>query len=456
MGKCHAILEQQRHYFNTGKTKKRSFRLDQLKKLKNTLKTYEAEIYKALKQDLNKSAHESLTTELGFIYMEIDFALKNLKQWMQPRKVQAPITHKGTQNYIYQEPYGVALIIAPWNYPLQLSLAPMIGAMAAGNCVVLKPSEYAQATSCLLTKMIAATFPHQYVTVIEGDKDVSQTLLSKPFDYIFFTGSSQVGKVVMAAASHFLTPVTLELGGKSPTIIDHDADIKLAAKRIVWGKFTNAGQTCVAPDFIYVHERVKDKFLKAVRKYIKRFYSKQPLDNTEYVKIINTQHFQRLQKLLNGVHISYGGEIDQKHLKIAPTLLENITWDDPIMQEEIFGPLLPILSFSSLDDVIKQLQTMDKPLALYFFGKNNRSFDSVRERISFGGGCMNDTLYHLANPHLPFGGVGPSGMGSYHGIYSFKTFSHEKSIMKQTNKFDVPLRYPGSNLAHKLVKKIMK
>src|SRR5699024_8192541 len=308
----------------------------------------------------------------------IDFALKHLKQWMQPKRVKTPVTHKGSKNYIYQEPYGVALIIAPWNYPLQLSLAPMIGAMAAGNCVVLKPSEYAKATSQLLAHIVPKTFPSYYITVVEGGKNVSQALLAKPFDYIFFTGSTKVGKIVMEAASQFLTPVTLELGGKSPVIVDHDANIQLAAKRIAWGKFTNAGQTCVAPDFVYVHEQVKKKFIKHIHKYVKQFYGKKPLNNTSYVKIINHKHFQRLHAFL----------------------------------------------------------------------KNGT--------ITFGGGCINDTLYHLANPYLPFGGVGASGMGSYHGIYSFKTFSHEKAILKQTNAIDFPFRYPGKKWTHKLVKKIMK
>ena len=450
------VLDEQRHYYKSNETRSYCFRTKQLKQLKQMLRTNESQIYKALKQDLNKSKHETLTTELGLLYMEIDFVLKHLKQWMQPKRVKTPVTHKGSKNYIYQEPYGVALIIAPWNYPLQLSLAPMIGAMAAGNCVVLKPSEYAKATSQLLAHIVAKTFPSYYITVVEGGKNVSQALLAKPFDYIFFTGSTKVGKIVMEAASQFLTPVTLELGGKSPVIVDHDANIQLAAKRIAWGKFTNAGQTCVAPDFVYVHEQVKKKFIKHIHKYVKQFYGKKPLNNTSYVKIINHKHFQRLHAFLKNGTITFGGGVDEESLKIEPTLIEGITWDDPVMQDEIFGPILPVLPFSSLGEIIEPLRTINSPLALYYFGKSDRAFTYINKHIPFGGGCINDTLYHLANPHLPFGGVGASGMGSYHGIYSFKTFSHEKAILKQTNAIDFPFRYPGKKWTHKLVKKIMK
>lgn len=450
------LVSNQREYFKHGETLDYSFRQNQLKTLKNMLKEYEQEIYKALKKDLNKSTHETLTTELGFLYTEIDYTLKQLKEWMEPEKTDAPVTHKGTKNYIYKEPYGVTLVIGPWNYPLQLTIGPAIGAIAAGNTIVLKPSEFTQSTSALLAEMINHTFNDSYFAVVEGAKEESQQLLEQRFDYVFFTGSTTVGKIVMQKASKHLTPVTLELGGKSPAIIDKDANIDLAAKRIVWGKYTNAGQTCVAPDYLYIHENIKPKLLKAMKKYIKSFYSKKPLDNKDYVRIINNEHFNRLKTYLSDGEIIYGGNVNSDKLSIEPTIIDNITWDDPIMQEEIFGPLLPIMTFANLDDVISTLKEMENPLALYYFGENEKSQTNILKNISFGGGCINDTLYHLANPNLPFGGVGNSGMGAYHGKYSFDTFSHRKSILKQTTKFDIPLRYPGSKIAHSILKRIMK
>lgn len=450
------LIHQQRNFFFSGSTLDYAFRKEQLKKVKTMLKNYEAQIYQALKTDLNKSKHETLTTELGFLYTEIDFALKHLKAWMEPEKADAPITHKGTKNYIVSEPYGVAVIISPWNYPLQLAIAPVIGAIAAGNTVILKPSEFTEATSALFTEMIGATFDQRYFAVVEGEKEVSNQLVKQPVDYIFFTGSSNVGKIIMREASENLTPVTLELGGKSPAIIARDADIDLAAKRIVWGKFTNAGQTCVAPDYLYVHEKVKPKLLKAMKKHIKSFYGKKPLENEDYVRIIHKNHFARLQAFLSNGSMVHGGNIDIDNNSIEPTIMDEVTWDDPIMQEEIFGPILPVLTFTNIGDVISKLQQMDKPLALYYFGESEQDQQLVIRNVSFGGGCINDTLYHLANPSLPFGGVGNSGMGGYHGKYSFETFSHKKSIMKQTTKFDIPLRYPGSKIAHSLVKRIMK
>ncbi|SEQ21433.1 aldehyde dehydrogenase (NAD+) [Virgibacillus subterraneus] len=450
------LVDNQQDFFQSGESLDYSFRKNQLKALKRMLKNNEQKIYQALKDDLNKSEHETLTTELGFLYAEIDFAVKHLKDWMESEKADAPITHKGTNNYIYKEPYGVTLVIAPWNYPLQLAIGPAIGAIAAGNTVVLKPSEFTQSTSSLLAEMIGDTFDHSFFTVVEGAKEASQQLLEQHFDYIFFTGSSAVGKIVMQQASKHLTPVTLELGGKSPAIIDKDVNIDLAAKRIVWGKFTNAGQTCVAPDYLYVHEKVKPKLLKAMKKHIKALYSKKPLLNDDYTRIVHKQHFNRLQAFLSDGEIVYGGSVDEEKLSIEPTILDNITWDHSIMQEEIFGPLLPMLTFTELDDVISKLKHMDKPLALYYFGEKEKSQQSILKNVSFGGGCINDTLYHLANPHLPFGGVGNSGIGVYHGKYGFNTFSHNKSVLKQTTRFDLPLRYPGSKIAHSLVKKIMK
>ncbi|ALX48020.1 aldehyde dehydrogenase [Lentibacillus amyloliquefaciens] len=458
MGKIEieTIVNRQRSLFQSGETLDVTFRKQQLTLLKGMLEKYEGEIYHALKNDLNKSEYEAFTTELGFLYSEIDFALKHLTDWMKLEKVATPITHKGSKSFIHKEPYGVTLIMAPWNYPLHLAIAPAIGAIAAGNTIVVKPSEFTQSTSAILSEMVQSTFDASYFTVVEGDKEISQELLEQRWDYIFFTGSSYVGKIVMEQASKHLTPVTLELGGKSPAIVDKDAKIDLAAKRIVWGKFTNAGQTCVAPDYVYVHEKVKLKLLRAMKKHTRSFYGKKPLENPNFVQIIGKEHFNRLNTFLTEGEVVHGGCTNDEKLRIEPTILDKISGNDAIMQEEIFGPILPVMTFSSIDDVILELKQKDKPLALYYFGENEEKQQQVMTRISFGGGCINDTLYHLANPHLPFGGVGNSGMGAYHGKYSFDTFSHQKSVLKQTTKFDIPFRYPGGKLAKAVVKRLMK
>lgn len=450
------LVTLQRKYYYTGATRDYTFRKKQLQALKSMLEKYEKEMYDALRLDLNKSAHEALITELGILYTEIDFALKHLHDWMKDEKVPTPLTHKGTSNYIQSEPYGVTLVIAPWNYPVQLAIAPIIGAIAAGNTVILKPSELTEATSRLLYDMFTDTFPRQYIAVVEGDKTVSEALLNERFDYIFFTGSTQVGRIIMQAASKYLTPLTLELGGKSPAIIDKDCHINYTAKRIVWGKLTNAGQTCVAPDYLYVHEDVKDKLIKALKKQIRKMYGKDPLENNDYVKIVNDQHFDRLLALLEDESIIHGGRADEQSNKIEPTILDHVSWDDAVMQEEIFGPLFPMLTFTDLDQVIEEVQERDKPLALYYFGENKDREKHVLTHISAGGVCVNDTLYHLANPHLPFGGVGPSGIGAYHGKYSFDTFSHQKSVLKQSTAYDLPVRYPNSKIGKSVAKKIFK
>src|SRR5690625_5018112 len=352
----------------SNQTKSYPFRKKQLMKLKQMLEANEDKIYTALKNDLNKSKHEVLTTELGILYTEINFALKHLKKWMELKNVPSPLTHKGAKNYIIYEPYGVTLIISPWNYPLQLAIAPAIGAMAAGNTMIIKPSEFTPHTSALLNELISKTFDAKYLTIIEGDKEVSEQLLNNRFDYIFFTGSKKVGQIVMEKASKHVTPITLELGGKSPASVDQDSNISLAAKRIVWGKFTNAGQTCVAPDYVYVHKKIYDSFLKAVKKQITRLYGKSPLLNDKYVRIVNQINFDRLQQLLQKSTVTFGGMLDDDALKIEPSIIEHVSWEDAIMQEEIFGPLLPILPFSNLEEIISVLQTKEKPLALYYFG----------------------------------------------------------------------------------------
>ncbi|TQS74487.1 aldehyde dehydrogenase [Ornithinibacillus gellani] len=449
------ILSDQRKYFHTGATLSYEFRMEKLKQLKIMLKKYESELFQALKLDLNKSKHEAWTTELGFLHVEIDFAIKHLKQWMNIQRTNQPTTHIGSKSYIHKEPYGNIMIIAPWNYPIQLALAPVVGAIAAGNTVVIKPSEYAVETSKLLKEMIANTFEPKFMTVVQGAIEETEELLRVPFDYIFFTGSSTVGKLIMKKASEHLTPVTLELGGKSPVIVDRHANIKLAAKRIVWGKFTNAGQTCVAPDYLLVHEKVKKQLVRAMKKQVKQFYGKHPLKNKSYIRIVHDRHFQRLKGFLSDGQILYGGAVDAEKLMIEPTLLDQVDWNAPVMKEEIFGPILPIMTFHQLDHVIADLQSREKPLALYYFGRKKKQQQKIIKHTSFGGGCVNDTLYHLANPHLPFGGVGNSGIGAYHGKYGFETFSHSKSILKQNNLFDIPLRYPGGKLTYSIAKRLL-
>ncbi|WP_027955480.1 MULTISPECIES: aldehyde dehydrogenase [Halobacillus] len=450
----HTIVQAQKSWFQEGHTRSYTFRREQLQKMKQMLTTFEKPILNALKFDLNKSEYEAYASEIAFLKSEIDHHLKQLKNWMQPTKVKAPLTHTGSKNYIKKEPFGTVLVIAPWNYPIQLALAPVIGAVAAGNTVILKPSELTPTVSWVLKKMVEQYFPSSYITVVEGDKDVTQELLDQPLDYIFFTGSVPVGKIIMEKASQRLIPVTLELGGKSPTIVHKDASVDLAAKRIVWGKFTNAGQTCIAPDYLYVHHEVKADLIRSMKKYIQEFYGEHPLKNPDYTKIVNASHFERLSNYLTSGTTVVGGAVDERQEKIAPTILDQVTWADPVMQDEIFGPILPVLTYDELDEVVEQINERPKPLALYYFGENEIEQQQVLNRISFGGGCINDTLYHIINPHLPFGGVGESGMGHYHGQASFDTFTHQKSITKQTTKFDQSFRYPGSSLGLAIMKRI--
>jgi len=355
---------------------------------------------------------------------------------------------------IYSEPYGVVLIISPWNYPFQLAIAPLVGALTAGNCAVLKPSNHSPKTSEVIAEMLGKAFPEEYIAVVLGGREANKDLLAQKFDYIFFTGGPAVGRFVMEAAAKHLTPVTLELGGKSPCIVDATAKIDLAAKRIVWGKFINAGQTCVAPDYVFVQKGVKEKLLASMAKYISKFFSK--TYEQKFPKIVNEKHFQRLLGLMESGDIYCGGKSDPKINRIEPTILDNVSWESPIMQEEIFGPLLPVLEFEDLEDVVKQVNARPKPLALYLFTTSKANEKHILTSISHGGGCINDTVVHLATPYLPFGGVGESGMGSYHGKASFDTFSHKKSIMKKSNLIDIPLRYPPYPESTKLLKKFMK
>lgn len=450
------LIDKQRQFFLSGKTKEISFRLEALRLLRSLIKSHEQELMDALKADLNKTEFDSYLTEIGIVLEELRFTIKYVRKWAKPRKVKSTLTLLGSKSYIYPEPYGVALVIAPWNYPFQLAVAPLIGAIAAGNCAILKPSELTPRTSGVLAKLIHDHFPEEYLAVVEGGVETSQGLLREKLDYIFFTGSVPVGKIIMEAAAKKLTPVTLELGGKSPCIVHHDAHLKFAAKRVAWGKFMNAGQTCVAPDYLYIHKSVKDEFLKLLKESVEELYSMDAISSGNFTKIVSERHFNRLTGFLDNGDTFFGGRTNKEKLSIEPTVLTNINWDNEVMEDEIFGPILPVLEYDDLSDMITRVNDRPKPLALYIFSESEQVQKMILEHISFGGGCINDTVYHLSSPYLPFGGVGESGIGAYHGQGSFDVFSHEKSILKQTTRFDLPFRYPNTKNALKKVKLFIK
>ncbi|TSB45236.1 aldehyde dehydrogenase [Alkalicoccobacillus porphyridii] len=449
------LRKKQKQYFYSGATRSLEFRLNQLSSLREIIKKKEDKILQALKQDLNKSKEEAFLTEIGVVYAEISLVEKSLQEWMAPEKVKSPASHTGSKSYVLYEPRGSILIIAPWNYPFQLAIAPLIGAIAAGNCSVIKPSELTPNTSAVIAEMMEETFPEEYIRVVEGAVETSSELLKEPFDYIFFTGSVAVGKIVMEAAAKHLTPFTLELGGKSPAVVHRDAKIDLAAKRIAWGKFLNAGQTCIAPDYVLVDEQVRDEFLEKLEKHINDLYKK-PWQKGHYPRIVSEKHFNRLTEFLNDGKVLIGGQSKQSELAISPTVLTDIDWDTPIMSEEIFGPLLPVLSYSTTAEAQMNIRERPNPLALYVFTESKEIESQFIDELSFGGGCVNDTIMHVANPHLPFGGAGPSGIGSYHGYESFLAFSHRKSIVKQSTSFDLPIRYKQGPVTKKLIRKLMK
>ena len=436
-----SMLHTQRAYFQTGDTKDVEFRIRQLKKLYQWITVHEQEIMDALYMDLNKSNFEAYATEIGIVKEEIRYTLKHLRKWAAPKRVPTPITQFPSKSFIYPEPYGIVLIMSPWNYPFQLTIAPLVGAICAGNCAVVKPSAYSPHTTKVMADMLRELFQEKYIAVVEGGRQENQALLNEKFDYIFFTGSVNVGKYVMEKASAHLTPVSLELGGKSPCIVDETADLKLAAKRIVWGKFLNSGQTCVAPDYILVQNSVKDKLIRYMEKYIRKMFGKDPMQNPEYPKMINEMHFNRVLGLTERAHVVCGGGSDVDMLKIEPTVLDQVTWESPVMQEEIFGPLLPVLTFYDIEEAIQMVNARPRPLALYYFTKDKQREAMMLKQVSYGGGCINDTIVHLATSHMPFGGVGNSGMGGYHGKDSFDTFTHKKSIMKKSVLLDIPIRY---------------
>lgn len=452
-----SILRQHKEYFETGETRNIDFRLQQLVKLKRAIQDNEKLIIEALHKDLHKSEFEAYTTEIGYLYDSIGYFVKNLKKWAKVKKVKTPLMHFGSRSYIYAEPYGTVLIVGPFNYPFQLVLEPLVGAISAGNCAVIKPSEFTQNISKVIVKIIKENFEERYIRVIEGEKEVTSMLINSPFDYIFFTGSVGVGKIVMEAAAKNLVPVALELGGKSPCIVDKDANIEIAAQRIVWGKFMNAGQTCVAPDYILVHKDVKKQLIDKMIEKINSFYGRRPKDSNDYGRIVNERQVDRLIQLIDTKKVVLGGEYDVENRYIAPTILDNVTWEDKVMEDEIFGPILPILEYENLDIAIRQINNRQKPLALYLFTENREVEKKVIEDVSYGGGCVNDTMIHLASPFLPFGGVGTSGMGSYHGKKSFETFSHMKSVLKKSTKINLSFIFPPYNKEKvKLIRRFMK
>jgi len=435
-------VQAQKAFFATGKTKAIQFRKKQLQRLKQAVNDYQETITDALFQDLGKPKFEGIVTEIAYCGEEIDYILQHLDRWAKAKPVRTPLNFFPAKSFIVPEPLGQVLIIGPWNYPFQLVIIPLLGAIAAGNCAIVKPSEMTPNTSKVVADLMGETFDPNYITVIEGDKTVAQELLQQKFDHIFYTGGSAVGKMVMKAAADHLTPVTLELGGKSPCIVEPDIHVEHSARRIIWGKFINAGQTCIAPDYLLVHRGIKDPLIDAMKDCIREFYGENPAESPDYARIVNDKHFNRLRELLDNGTIIVGGEADAEGRYIAPTLLDSVSWDDPVMQAEIFGPILPILEYDELESAIAQINERPKPLALYLFSKDKTKQNQVLQDTSAGGVTLNDTMLHFASTELPFGGVGESGMGAYHGKASFDTFTHYKSVTNRKFWLDIKLRYP--------------
>ena len=450
-------ISTQRDFFATGATLPLSFRLKQLEQLKLALKRHEQDLYTALKADLGKSRMESYMCEIGLTLSELTWMQKHLPKLMRCKTVPTPLAHFAAKSFQSPSPYGTVLIMSPWNYPFLLTIDPLVDAIAAGNTAVIKPSAYSPATTTLIQTLVQECFKPELVSVVTGGRDENTNLLNQHFDYIFFTGSQHVGREVMAKASQFLTPVTLELGGKSPCIVDRKCNLKLAARRIVFGKFLNCGQTCVAPDYIYCDRKIKDRLMKHLIKQIRRQYSETPLQNPDYGKIINEKHFDRLCDLISSGKVAYGGKSDPDTLRIEPTILDSVSFEDPVMQQEIFGPVLPIITYDSMDEVIPKINSMAHPLALYIFTSRRKTARKFMEECSFGGGCINDTLIHLATSEMGFGGFGESGMGAYHGEEGFRTFSHYKSIVDKKTWIDLSMRYqPYKPRNEKLLHRFLK
>lgn len=452
------MLEEHQAYFYAGMTRPVEFRIAQLEILKSTIKKYEVEVIEALYKDLRKSEFEAYVTEIGLVYDNISFMIKNIAQWMEPKYVKTPVALMPSKSFVVNDPYGTVLIIAPFNYPFQLIMEPLIGAIIGGNCAVIKPSEATPHTTNIVKKIISEAFDPRYIRVLEGEKEETSLLIHAPFDFIFFTGSVQVGKIVMKAAAERLTPIALELGGKSPAIVDHTANLAVAAKRIVWGKFVNAGQTCIAPDYVLVEESVKDKFIEQMKKAITQFYGKELQQSPDLGRIVNGNHFDRLKRILEeeSDHIIFGGKTDRDDLFMEPTLLNGVDFNSPSMEEELFGPILPIIAYNDLRTIIQQIRKFPKPLAAYMFSEHEKAQQFFLQELPFGGGCINDTITHAGSAHLPFGGVGNSGVQSYHGEASFTLFTHQKSIVKKNTSLPVNIVFPPYKNKVKLVRGLLK
>ncbi|HWR22855.1 MAG TPA: aldehyde dehydrogenase [Feifaniaceae bacterium] len=449
------LVARQRAYFTSGATKPVGVRIAALEKLQAAIRKNEGMLCDALKADLGKAPMEAYMTEIGIVLEELRFTLRHLPKWARTKKAPTPLAQFHAKSFVVPEPYGLALILSPWNYPFQLAIAPLIGAVAAGNCAILKPSAYAPATSRAIAELIGGCFDPSYIAVIEGGREQNQALLREKFDYIFFTGSVDVGRLVMESAAKNLTPVSLELGGKSPVIVDESANIALSAKRVAFGKALNAGQTCVAPDYVLVHQSVREPFLKALKAAFDAGFPNG--DESELPTIVNEKHFDRLQGLTNSGSVYYGGRMDRETRRMSLTILDGVTGDDPVMREEIFGPILPVLTFETLDEAIRFVNERPSPLALYLFTENEQAERRVLDEIRFGGGCVNDTVIHLATSHMGFGGVGESGMGSYHGKLSFDTFTHYKNIVKKSTWMDLPMRYhPYTKKKDRMIRMFLK
>lgn len=452
-----AIVERQRVYFQTGATLPVDVRINALKKLKKTIIENESAIKEALKSDLGKSGMEGYMCETGLVLDEIRYFLKNVRTFARDVKVKTPMAQFPSRSYQKPMPHGVVLIMSPWNYPFLLTMDPVVEALAAGNTVVVKPSAYSPATSTVIQRLLENIFPKEYVAVVTGGREENTFLLEQKFDYIFFTGSKTVGQMVLEKAAKYITPVTLELGGKSPCIVDSSANLKLAARRIVFGKYLNCGQTCVAPDYILCDRVVKDQFLEHVKTELKVQFGKDYLKNSNYGKIVSRKHFDRIVGLLDAEKIVVGGRSDADKLKIEPTVMDQVNWEDKVMQEEIFGPIMPILTFDSANEVIEVVNSHEKPLALYVFAEDKAFVENITSRCAFGGGCVNDVVIHLATSHMGFGGVGESGMGSYHGKSGFDTFTHYKSIVDKKTWLDIPMRYqPYNRMKERLIRMFLK
>jgi aldehyde dehydrogenase (NAD+) len=449
-----ARVERQRVFFRSGATRPVEFRRAQLQRLADAIQAHETGLSEALHADLRRSALDAYSAEIGFVLSEIRFALRHLDRWMKPRRVSAPLAVWPAKATVQPEPFGVSLIIGPWNYPVQLALLPLVGAMAAGNCAIIKPSELAPRTSAVLAQLINSTFAAEYLTAVEGDREIAEALLRERFDFIFFTGSTNVGRAVLAAAARHLTPTALELGGKCPCIVCADAPVEVTARRIAWGKFINAGQTCVAPDFILVDRRVRSELTEALARVIAGFYGTDPQKSPDYGRIINTRHLERLTGYLKQGRIAMGGQYDAKDLYLAPTLLEDVKPDAPVMQEEIFGPILPIMEFDTLDDALDLLGDKPTPLALYLFTNDRRVQARVLATARSGGVCLNDAILHLMGRNLPFGGLGDSGLGAYHGKASFDCFTHRRSVLTRSFVVDPPMRYPPPRVSLATMKRL--